>query len=145
MRIKSKIDIWVSIIIWLAVITILLSVMLVPQNEKIIAYIIGVPTLIFLLWIYFGTYYELRDKYLYCRSGPFFEKIAYEKIKSVRLKKSLLSSMALSIHRIEIKQHGKSYITGTTYISPENREAFMQELILMCNNLEEEEINNGFK
>jgi len=136
MRIKSKIDFWISLIIWITVIIILLSMILVPQNEKIIAYLVGVPILLFMIWIYFGTYYELRDEYLYCRSGPFFEKIAYEKIKSVKLSQNMLSSMALSIQRIEIRQHDRGYITGTTFISPKNREEFMKELIMKCKYLE---------
>jgi hypothetical protein len=82
------------------------------------------------------AYYELRDDYLYCRSGPFFEKIAYERIKSVRLYHSHLSSLALSAQQIEIRQHNKSYITGTTLISPENREEFLEELRSRCQNLD---------
>lgn len=110
--------------------------MIVPPNEKTIGYAVGVPMIGFILWIYFGTYYEFRDAYLYCRSGPFVEKIAYEKIKSVKLSQNMLSSMALSTKRIEIRQHGKGFITGTTYISPVNREEFLMELISRCKNIE---------
>lgn len=110
--------------------------MVVPQNGKTIGYAVGVPMICFVLWIYFGTYYEFRDEYLYCRSGPFVEKIVYDKIKSVKLSQNMLSSMALSTKRIEIRQHGKGYITGTTYISPVNREEFMMELIRRCKNIE---------
>lgn len=136
MRIKSKTDIWIGILIWGTVLVLLVSMMTVPQNAKIAGYLLGVPVICFILWIYFGTYYEFRDEYLYCRSGPFFEKIAYGKIKSVKLSRNLLSSMALSTKRIEIRQHGRGYITGTTYISPVNREAFMAELIGRCSNIQ---------
>ncbi|WP_051188612.1 PH domain-containing protein [Proteocatella sphenisci] len=136
MRVKSKIDFWLKIIILGSVLIMLFSMMIVPQNEKIIGYLVGVPMICFMLWIYFGTYYEFRDEYLYCRSGPFFERIIYDKIKSVKLSQNMLSSMALSTKRIEIRQHGKGYITGTTFISPMNREEFMKELIRRCNNIE---------
>lgn len=136
MRVKSKIDIWIGIIIWGTVLIMLVSLVYVPQNEKIFGYAVVFPMITFMLWIYFGTYYEFREEYLYCRSGPFAEKIVYEKIKSVKLSQNLLSSMALSRKRIEIRQHGKGYITGTTYISPVNREAFMMELISRCKNTE---------
>ncbi len=105
------------------------------HGQTIINYAIGLPVIALLLWIYFGTYYELRDEYLYCRCGPFSEKITYPKIKSVKLSRNMLSSMALSLDRIEVKQHGKGYVLGTTYISPENREQFMNELISRCKNL----------
>lgn len=136
MRAKSKIDFWFRVLIWGTVLIMLVSIMVVPQNGKTIGYAVGVPMICFVLWIYFGTYYEFRDEYLYCRSGPFVEKIVYDKIKSVKLSQNMLSSMALSTKRIEIRQHGKGYITGTTYISPVNREEFMMELIRRCKNIE---------
>lgn len=136
MRVKSKIDIWIGIIIWGTILIMLVSLVYVPQNEKIFGYVVVFPMITFMLWIYFGTYYEFRNEYLYCRSGPFVEKIVYEKIKSVKLSQNLLSSMALSRKRIEIRQHGKGYIRGTTYISPVNREEFMMELISRCKNTE---------
>lgn len=136
MRAKSKIDFWFRVLIWGTVLIILVSIMIVPQNGKTIGYTLGVPVICFMLWIYFGTYYEIRDDYLYCRSGPFVEKIVYDKIRTVKLSQNMLSSMALSRKRIEIRQHGKGYITGTTYISPVNREEFMMELISRCKNIE---------
>ncbi len=81
----------------------------------------------FLLWIWFGTYYEFRERYLLARMGPFFERIPYNKIYSARKFKSMASSMALSSNMIELR-HGKSYITGTTYISPLDRDRFLTEL-----------------
>ena len=136
MRVKSAIDLLFSITIWLTVAITVVSVIIVPQNERVIGYAVGIPMLVFIMWIYFGTYYELREDYLFCKSGPFFEKIAYKNIKSLKISKNILSSMALSTKRIEIRQHGKGYITGTTLISPENREEFLQELMSRCENLE---------
>lgn len=85
----------------------------------------------FILWIWFGTYYEFRESYLLARMGPFFERIPYKKIYSVRKFKSMASSMALSGDMIELR-HGKSYITGTTYISPLDRDRFLTELKIRC-------------
>ncbi|MDW7740613.1 MAG: PH domain-containing protein, partial [Bacillota bacterium] len=126
MRVKSKVDLWIAVVIW-AGIAIMAGTITMQHDQPVIGYAIGLPVIALLLWVYYGTYYELRDDYLYCRCGPFFEKIAYSKIKSVRLSRNMLSSMALSLDRIEIKQHGKGFILGTTYISPENREEFMRE------------------
>jgi uncharacterized membrane protein YdbT with pleckstrin-like domain len=134
MRVKSKIDFWVGILIW-SVIVIMVGTMTKLNDQTAISYVIGLPLIALLLWIYFGTYYELRDEYLYCRCGPFTEKIEYLKIRSVKLSENMLSSMALSGDRIEIKQHGRGYLLGTTFISPENREQFMSELTSRCKNL----------
>jgi hypothetical protein len=136
MRVKSKIDLWVAIIIW-AGILIMAVTMATQFDQSVLGYAIGLPVIALLLWIYYGTYYELRDEYLYCRCGPFLEKIAYQKIKSVKLGRNLLSSMALSLDRIEIKQHGKGFLLGTTYISPENRDQFISDLISRCKNLDQ--------
>lgn len=136
LRIKSAIDWWISILFWSVVLLLLFSFYYIPEDEQVIGYITVIPMLIFLLWIYFGTYYEFREEYLFCKSGPFFEKIKYDNIKSIKLTQNLFSSMALSSKRIEIRQHGKGYILGTTFISPMNRQEFINELIKRCKNLE---------
>lgn len=136
MRVRSEIDLWFKITIWISVTIMVMVLTMIPQNERLIGYLIGIPMLLIIVWIYFGTYYELRDKYLLCRCGPFFEKIPYEKIKSVKLSNNMLSSMALSLKRIQIRRHGRGYITGTTFISPQNREEFLKDLINRCTNLE---------
>lgn len=129
MRVKSKVDIWIRVLIWFTILIMTGSMFIMPKEAEIIGLLLAAPTVCLMVWIYFGTYYELRDDYLYCRSGPFVEKIPYERIKSVKPSRNMLASMALSIQRIEIRQHGKGYITGTTYISPVNRDEFMAELI----------------
>jgi hypothetical protein len=112
MRVKSKIDLWIGIAIW-SCIVIMAGAMIMKYDQALLSYVIGLPLIVVLLWLYFGTYYELRDGYLYCRSGPITEKIEYQKIKSVKLSRNMLSSMALSQDRIEIKQHGRGYLLGT--------------------------------
>lgn len=136
MRIKSAVDLWYNILIWITAVILIISIIIIPRNQRLLSSAAVLPILIFLFWIYFGTYYEFRDNYLYCKSGPFFEKILYDKIRSVRLSENMLSSMALSRKRIEIRQHGKGYLTGTTLISPENREEFLTELVKRCKNID---------
>ncbi len=136
MRVKAKIDLWISILVWVTMAIIGISILIIPSEQRTIAYVIGIPALVFVAWIYFKTYYEFKEDYLYCRSGPFFERILYDKIKSLKLSQNMASSMALSRERIEIRQHDKNYVMGTTFISPENREAFLQELASRCNRLD---------
>lgn len=89
----------------------------------------------------FYGYTELTDEYLVIRLGVFRQRIKYEKIKSIKLCKNWLSSMAMTSKRIEIKEHKKGYVFGTTYIGPKNREEFFYELKRRCYNLEKEENN----
>jgi hypothetical protein len=89
----------------------------------------------FLLWFLIGTYYELRGKYLFCRCGPFTEKIMYDDIVSLRLSKNTFSSLALSSKRIIIEWYDDG-IYKETMISPKNRVAFMALLMKRCRYLE---------
>ncbi|MBS4031481.1 MAG: PH domain-containing protein [Clostridiales bacterium] len=137
MRYPSAKDLWFKIIIFPSFGILIGSVFIVPSEFFLLTFVSVIPVVLFLAWIYFGTYYELHEDYLLCKSGPFREKIRYDNIKSLKLSRNLLASMALSSKRIEIRQHGKNYITGTTLISPENREEFLAELKSRCKNLEE--------
>jgi len=134
-RVKSAVDWWLGVMMWTTVALIPVFLLIIPEEERLLGYAIGFPMIFLIIWIYFGTYYELREGYLYCRAGPFFARINYDKIKSVRLCYNMLSSLALSIKRIQIRQHGKGFL-GTIYISPENRELFFRELVKRCKNLE---------
>ena len=136
MRVRSAIDWWCGAIILGVAVALLISAAVAQRQDRLGILAAVLPVVAFLLWTILGTYYEFRDEYLFCRSGPFFERIPYDKIKSARLTRNLLSSMALSSLRIEIRQHGKGYFTGTTMISPVNREEFLRELLRRCRNLD---------
>jgi hypothetical protein len=131
MRYKSAKSIGFGILFWGVIIILIVSVVIIPENYKLLAAVISLVVSGFLLWIWYGTSYEFKETYLAIRMGPFFENIPYGKIFSARLFKSMASSMALSSEMIELR-HGKNYITGTTYISPVNREEFINELQKRC-------------
>ena len=82
----------------------------------------------FVLWLTFGSYYALEAEYLLIKVLFIRQKIRYENIASVRLARNILSSMAFSINRIEIKEKHKGALRGTTYISPQDREQFYDAL-----------------
>lgn len=132
MRVRSAVDWWLGLIIWLTLAMLISTIALVPEDERGLAVLISLPAVAFMLWIYFGTFYELRDDYLYCRSGAFAARIPYNAIKSARLTRNPLSSMALSLNRIEIIYTSKSIFGGLIYISPPNREDFMHKLLERC-------------
>lgn len=135
MRVKSAVDWWIGLLIWVAIAITVGSMITVPPNERKLAYAIIIPTVAFMLWLYFGTFYELRGEYLYCRSGPFFARIPYANVKTIKLTQNPLSSMALSTKRIEITYESKSFFSGLIYISPPDREEFRRELVNRCPNV----------
>ena len=124
-----------SLLLWGVILVLLVSMVIVPSDIRAIVIAGSCIGIAFMLWVWFGTYYEFRDKYLLARMGPFFERIPYERITSAKLFKSLAASMALSSEMIELR-HGKNYISGTTYISPVRRELFLAELRARCPNLQ---------
>jgi hypothetical protein len=135
MKYKSAKSISFGILFWGVIIILIVSVVIIPAGYQLIAAVACLIVSGFLFWIWYGTYYEFRDTFLAVRLGPFFENIQYTKIFLITPFKSMASSMALSSEMIELR-HGKNYITGTTYISPVNRDEFIIELQKRCPNLE---------
>ncbi len=88
----------------------------------------------FLLWILYGTYYELHEDCLYCKSGPFSEVIRFDDIRRLELSENAEASMALSSRRIVIRQYDEEY----TMISPRSRERFLSYLMAQCRYLDDE-------
>ncbi|MGL4624894.1 MAG: PH domain-containing protein [Culicoidibacterales bacterium] len=128
MYVKSKIDWWMHIIFVLINVSITSGIVVVLESDmKWLLVVLG-GGITMVNWIYFQTEYILEATQLIIRSGPFRERIAYTDIASARLTENWLSSMALSVERIEIRQKNKNYIMGTTLISPKNREVFLREL-----------------
>lgn len=116
------------------ILLLIVSAAIVPADARMIVLSGSALVAAFLLWIWFGTWYEFKEEYLLARLGPFFERIPYEKIFEANKIKSMASSMALSSDMIELR-HGKNYITGTTYISPQDRDGFIDELKTRCTSL----------
>ena len=130
---KSGKSVGFGLLFWGVMIILVGSVIFIPETYRLIAAVTFLVVSGFLLWIWFGTYYEFKESYLAIRFGPFFENISYLKIFSIRPFKSMASSMALSSEMIELR-HGKNCITGTTYISPISRDEFITELQSRCPN-----------
>jgi len=136
MKIKSEIDFIYQLIFGSTIVVIIVPAFLIPADQRWLIIAIAMLTTVFLLWLLLNTWYILKEDHLYCVSGPFREKIYYDKIKELKLTENMLSSMALSRKRIEIRQHDKNYISGTTMISPKNREEFYVQLKQKCKNLQ---------
>lgn len=124
-----------TILVWGVIALLAASSVIAPPFIRIFIIAASVLTAACLLWIWFGTGYEFREDFLMLRYGPFFERIPYEKVTHAMKLKAMFSSMALSSEMIELR-HGANYLTGTTFISPKDREGFLEELKKRCANLQ---------
>ncbi|WHY88812.1 PH domain-containing protein [Neobacillus novalis] len=129
MRFYSKKGIITGLILWGAVAFLIGSFLFLPgvpegKGEMITAILVCGLTSGFIMWCWFGTYYEIIGSQLKVVGGPFRWKIDIMAIKSIRKTRNPLSSPALSLNRLEIQ-----YAKWTTIlISPKHEEQFCAEL-----------------
>lgn len=136
MKYKAKIDWWIALLLHGSNVLMVSILFIDPSSQTWFYLLFVIPFVVLILWVLMGSYYQLNDDELYSKMGPFYSRIKYEKIKSLELKNNFLSSMAMTSKRIEIREHNKSYIRGTTFIGPVNREEFLEELKHRCKNLD---------
>jgi hypothetical protein len=97
-------------------------------EEKIVSSLLSILLPIFILWIWFTTYYVIDEKHLIVRFGPFKKTVPLHSIKSVKKIMNPLSSLALSLKRLEIV-YGQYH---SVLISPKNRDEFIEVLSKRC-------------
>ena len=129
MRFYSKKGIITGVLLWGTVALLIGSFLFLPggpegKGEIITAVLVCGLTSSFIMWLWFGTYYEINGNQLQVVGGPFRWKIDIMTMKSIRKTRNPLSSPALSLNRLEI-HHGK---WGTVMISPKNEEEFCETL-----------------
>ena len=112
MRYEAKIDNWIKITFYLAIVLTVGPAFFMPSGEIFVFILITLPINIFLLWMLFSSYHEFRDEELYIRLGPIYKRIKYDDIKSISLVKSYLSSYAMTNKRVLIKIHNKTWMKG---------------------------------
>ncbi|QOR64578.1 PH domain-containing protein [Cytobacillus suaedae] len=134
MKYSSKKDLWLTIVVWGAMlftfgssIFALLEAEMGPI-EYVIMISLGIGLPVFIMWMWFTTYYVLTDDSLIIRYGPFKKAVPFDSITSVKKTSNPFSSPALSMKRLEIL-YGKYDIV---LISPENRDTFMELLRERC-------------
>jgi len=126
----SKRDAWIVALLWLiilvsaggaiAALTMSLSIVSLLIQE---AMWIGI--IVFCFSILRSTNYTIKTESLLVRTGPFKWKILFEDIKEVVPSRKAWSSASLSMDRLYI-DHKSS--TGGTYISPEDKQVFLETL-----------------
>ncbi|WP_190284638.1 PH domain-containing protein [Bacillus sp. S3] len=129
MRYYSKKGIITGVLIWGAVAFLIGSFLFLPggpegKGEIIAAILVCGMTSAFIIWCWFGTYYQINGNQLKIVSGPFRWKVDIMIIKSIRKTRNPLSSPALSLNRIELL-YGK---WDTMLISPKNEKQLCETL-----------------
>ena len=128
-KFTSKKDWWMTLIIFGTVAISVAAVIPLFFEEinvgTIITYLVIGLTVWLVLGIYFRTFYTVEENIVKVVSGPFRWKVPISEITSIRSTKSILSSPALSMDRLEIKYGNYKYII----ISPEDKDGFVQQIV----------------
>ena len=125
MRFRSAVDTWLLLVF--ACTTLLVLVVMVPLlasgtillTALILASAVGLPA-----WLLLSTWYEVGEELLLVRSGPFNWRIRRCEISIVRPSRSVLSSPALSLDRLEIEYGNGRRIL----VSPADKRSFVEAL-----------------
>lgn len=119
---KSKVDWWLGLVL---VYPIFRSVASIIEGEWI-GYIGIVLCLLFIVFISKSTRYIISENYLIVKCMFIVnDKIEISKIRKIEKTNSILSSPAFSLDRIAIKFNKYDEV----YISPKERQAFIDELL----------------
>ena len=138
MKWKSQKDWWLSLIVWITMISAMGSgfFALIDQTlniwDLIIIITLCVLLPLFILWMWLTTYYVVDENHLIIQFGPFKKVIPLDTIKSVRKTTNPISSPALSLKRLEIVY---GYY-DSVLISPIHRDEFIEVLSERCKSIQ---------
>ncbi|OLO37079.1 hypothetical protein BTR23_14190 [Alkalihalophilus pseudofirmus] len=123
MYFSSKKDLWLTLIIWGAILT-----MVVPTiiDQEVVGLFIALPLAFFMGWLWFATGYTIEDGLIKIKFGPFRKTVHIQDISKINKTRNPISAPALSIDRIEII-YGK--FSDIVFISPRNECEFVQLLL----------------
>ena len=116
-----------TILILLGLISYLCFIVRMLNIETIIAGILSGLVIFLLLWIWFGTYYQLSKDKLVAASGPFVWYIKISDIDFIRLNQKTFGGMykaTLSMNGMEIRYNKHRSL----FISPMQQEKFVNRL-----------------
>ncbi|MFC0562513.1 PH domain-containing protein [Halalkalibacter alkalisediminis] len=123
MYFPSKKDLWLTLIIWGAILA-----MVVPATieQQVVGLLVALPIAFFIGWLWFSTGYTIENSILKIKYGPFRKEVNIQDISKINKTKNPISAPELSIDRIAII-HGKFF--DGVFISPKNEREFVQLLV----------------
>jgi len=141
MKFKTKIDWWLHLlfVVWVGFNVWSIASLINNEAGSLMTAIIFTPLSIFLIVpIWLNTYYYLGENELLVKCGLFnIAKIDYRSIISVNKTRSLISSPALSLDRLEITSAAKSGgFNNSVIISPKDKQGFTEQLKIRNKNIE---------
>lgn len=127
MKFYSAVDTWFYLVIGAVLLGLVITI--VPQLvfgtvSIIYSIVIFVLTLGLPLWLLFSTYYHVAGDVLIIKSGPFSWRVKISDIQSAKFSRSILSSPALSLNRIELKYGQNKKIL----VSPKDQQGFLNAI-----------------
>ncbi|WP_405097096.1 PH domain-containing protein [Oceanobacillus sp. FSL H7-0719] len=124
---SSKKDSLYSLAIWGTIAILFFSIILNFSLSifNIIWILIGVITIGFLIWVWFGTGYRIENEVIKIQNGPFKWKVSIQDINSISKRKSILATPALSVERLVL--HYGRY--GEMQLSPKAKSEFIELLL----------------
>lgn len=132
MRFSSKIDLWLWALITLTAAVCVAAVVMTGLQGPLVGAVtmlaICLLALALPLWVVLRTDYELAEKDLLIRSGPFRWRVPLDRIASVAPSRNWVSAPALSLQRLRIA-YGKA---SAILISPRDPTKFLEELKRRC-------------
>jgi|SRR5690625_523575 len=130
----SKKDTFYTFAIWGAIVVVFLTMFfptfLTFSMSNFVLLILGLIITVWLIWIWFSTGYLVENNTLIIKAGPFKQTIDIQEFRKITKEKSMLTSGALSIDRLQIQYGNYKYIG----ISPKKEDEFIK--LLRSKNLE---------
>lgn len=121
---KSKIDLWLLLIIYVPV-TVAMVMGIVDKQWEMLA--INICIIAVVTYLFTGAKYIINNNILYIKIGAIqVEKLDIHKIKKIEKTFNPLSAPALSLKRLKLS-YGESF--GYTLISPKEREQFINAIL----------------
>ncbi|MEQ9376851.1 MAG: PH domain-containing protein [Imperialibacter sp.] len=108
---RKSVLVWLTVLLvaYLGTANIYRSLVSMHTTSIFISLAIWVPILVFILTIFFGTGYTIKDNVLIVKIGPFIaDKVDIKDIWTAHRTYTLLSAPANSIRRLRIKYKGGS-------------------------------------
>lgn len=134
MAFAPKRDWWLSALIWSCIVLLFFSAIspfvIDGAGTFVTIFVVALclPCALLILWLWVDVSYVIGETDLLVRMGPIRASIPLSSIRKVKAVRSIVSSTATSIHRLEI--HYKAY--DMIYISPLHQDAFLAELQRKC-------------
>lgn len=123
MRFRSKVDLWLAVLMIAVTATILKAAWWVLHHpygmpQALLLIVLGIA---FPIWVLLSTHYEILGEDLWIRSGPLKWKIPIISISKIERSQSWMSSPALSMNRFKIEYGSGQAIL----ISPKETDQFL--------------------